>query len=230
MRLSNLPFLFTSLRLHLNWRVEVFTFQPRRKSQIKSCLRCRGNPCRLTLRHLRRGIAIDSRRVHILQTHCSKENACKRSKSISTPLVFFSLFFFFFFALCCETTTRPPISIREHSVPSAAQILIQVVPIWCDTLGEAICSPSLLSSTRSSWHAHPANCSTFFTRRRHRFHLGLSRLGEISCLRLADSLSHCDQMYARVGFFSFSFAPPPRCFRCSRFRWIVLRQNTLTHV
>lgn len=136
MRHSNLPFQFTSLRLHLNWRVEVFTFQPQRKSQIKSCLRCRGNPCRLTLRHLRREIAIDSRRVHILQTHCSIEDACKCTKSNSTPLVFVFFFFFvflFFFALCCETTTRPLISIRERSVPSAAQILIQVVPIWCDT-------------------------------------------------------------------------------------------------
>lgn len=104
--------------------------------------------------HLRREITIDSRRVYILQTHCSK---CTKSNSTRLVVVLF-FFSFFLFPYCETTTTWSLISIRkrEHSVPSTAQSLIQVIPISCSTQKNDLLVlssflPALVVARTSSW-------------------------------------------------------------------------------
>lgn len=209
--------------------VLVFTFQPQRKRQIKSCFRCRGNPLPVD------SVIFSGKLLSTVDWFVScRRTAAKREVPVNTRNQILSCrllpSFFFFSGPCCEITMRLLIFILEweHSVPSFYYKSFQfcATPSWKPFAG-AVFFP-LRSLHRVHMELVGANCSTFFPRhRRHCFHHRLSRLGEISCLRLAHSLLHCEILWSNVFFFAFVFSSR---FKSSRFRCIVLRQNMLTHI
>lgn len=153
MCVSSLPFHFASSHLHLNCRVGVFTFQPQRKSQIKSCLRCRGNPRQLTVS------SSEGKLLSTVNGSISCRRTAAKAQNQILPVLTSTSSSSFSFSFFCSPLRNNNAAPYFHTKTRTLCPLLAAQILMCDTLVKTICWRSLLSSTRSLWRAHRVGAS-----------------------------------------------------------------------